>query len=108
MPGNKSTQSAPHRSRSRSRSRSTQSAPNRSRSKSRSRSWSREKLTPVTKSKLNSIGQEPRNVGKLYNYNGLRLKLDKAAVIQYEQYGGPTLISKAVWTIGGDLKIQLV
>jgi hypothetical protein len=94
MTGNKSTQSAPNKSR--------------SQSKSRSRSWSREKLTPVTKSKLNSIGQDSTNVGNVYNYNGLRLKLDKETVMEYDRYGYPEIRSKAAWTIGGDLKIQLI
>ena len=92
-------------------SRKTKSAPTlsrRSKSKSRSRSWSRSKANRVSnKADLRRIGGDKSNVGKVFNYNGLRLKLNKEDVIHYEQFQGPTLVSKAVWVIGGDLKIQL-
>ena len=95
-------------------SRKTKSAPTLSRSKSksksrsRSRSWSRSKANRVSnKADLRRIGGDKSNVGKVFNYNGIRLKLNKEDVIHYEQFQGPTLVSKAVWVIGGDLKIQL-
>tara|TARA_Y100000768_G_scaffold43956_1_gene28756 strand:- start:505 stop:786 length:282 start_codon:yes stop_codon:yes gene_type:complete len=90
-------------------SRKTKSAPTLSRrSKSKSRSWSRSKANRVSnKADLRRIGREKSNVGKVFNYNGLRLKLNKEDVIHYEQFQGPSLVSKAVWVIGGDLKIQL-
>jgi len=89
--------------------RRTKSAPSLSRhDKSKSRSWSRSKASRVSRRDLKSKGNDPANEGKVFNYNGIRLKLNKADVIHYEQFQGPTLVSKAEWIIGGDLKIQLL
>jgi len=90
-------------------SRRTKSAPSLPRhSKSKSRSWSRSKADIVTKRDLNTKGNDTANVGKVYNYNGIRLKLSKAAVWDHSQFGDHELLTKAKWIIGGDLKIQLL
>jgi hypothetical protein len=83
------------------------SAPTLSRSKSSSKSWGRKTASRVSKQELKKAGSDSRNVGNVYNYNGVRLQLVKQDVMHYEQFSGPTLISKAVWKMAGDLKIQI-
>ena len=77
-------------------------------SRSKSRSGSRSKASRVSKRDLYTKGNDTANEGKEYNYNGIRLKLSKASVYQGSQFGGPELVRKAEWIIGGDLKIQLI
>jgi len=57
---------------------------------------------------LNNVSSDTSNVGKVYNYNGIRLKLSKAAVWHVDFRGEQDLITKPQWIIGGNLKIQLL